>query len=95
MRKQIILDERHDRFLKETAAAEGVSEGEVVRRALELLMAHDEGPVGSRERRERAAAEVVASAERLARKAAVTAGTGPYRWRRADAYEEREARWES
>lgn len=91
MRKQIILGERHERFLKERSRAEGVSEGEIVRRALELLMTYDAGPLGTRERRERAAAEVVASAEGLARRAVADR---PFRWRRGDAYEERERRWE-
>ncbi len=38
MRKQINIDEEHDRILRELAALKGVSESEVVRRAIELLV---------------------------------------------------------
>lgn len=89
IRKQVVIEERHERFLKETAAEAGVSEGELVRRALDLLMSGAGGGTTSAERR-RAAHALLDTVDAMAAQATPLSVEG---WSRDELYAEREARW--
>lgn len=84
VRKQIYIEERHERLLKRISKVRGVSEAELIRQAIERetvgerpLLSPDQG----------AWDKVVRFAK--SRKAP-RSGVRPYRWNRLDAYEERE-----
>ena len=88
VRKQIYIEERHERLLKRISKARGVSEAEVIRQAIEretiggkpLLLAPDQA----------AWDEILRFVKK--RKSLRPSGR-PYRWNRLDAYEERERRF--
>jgi len=90
IRKQIYIDRRHNALLKRLAKARQVSEAEVIRQALdrEALMVSHVTKSGADP-----AAWAILQQAIDARRALGQQGA-PYRWRRADAYEEREARFE-
>jgi hypothetical protein len=87
VRKQIYIEERHERLLKRISKARGVSEAELIRQAIEretigvkpLLPAPDQ-----------AAWDAILLFVKN-RKSLRPSGR-PYRWDRLDAYEEREKR---
>ena len=87
VRKQIYIEERHERLLKRISKARGVSEAEVIRQAIEretiggkpLLLAPDQS----------AWDEILRFVKN--RKSRRVSGR-PYRWNRLDAYAEREKR---
>ena len=87
VRKQIYIQERHERLLKRISKARGISEAEVIRQAIERetvgekpLLAPDQT----------AWDKILCFAK--SRKAPRSGGR-PYRWNRLDAYEERERRY--
>jgi hypothetical protein len=88
VRKQIYIEERHERLLKRISKARGVSEAELIRQAIEretlggkpLLLAPDQA----------AWDEIVRFVKN--RKSLRLSGRS-YRWNRLDAYEEREKRF--
>jgi len=88
VRKQIYIEERHERYLKRISKARGVSEAELIRQAIEretiggkpLLLAPDQA----------AWDEILRFVKN--RKSLRPSGQ-PYRWNRLDAYEEREKRF--
>ena len=88
VRKQIYIEERHERLLKRISKARGVSEAELIRQAIEretvgrksLLLAPDQA----------AWDEILRFVKN--RKALRRNGR-PYRWNRLDAYEGREKRF--
>ena len=88
VRKQIYIEERHERLLKRISKARGVSEAEVIRRAIEretvggkpVLLTPDQA----------AWDEILRFVKN--RKSHCPRGR-PYRWNRLDAYEEREKRF--
>lgn len=87
IRKQLYLDERHERMLKQRAAEQGLSEAELVRRALDLLLSQGSETIPSSRRA--ALAELLARAD-----AAAAQGDRPgWRFDRDEIYEEREARF--
>jgi hypothetical protein len=87
VRKQIYIEERHERLLKRISKARGVSEAELIRQAIERetvgekpLLAPDQ----------EAWDKILCFAK--SRKA-LRPSVRPYRWKRLDAYEERERRF--
>ena len=87
VRKQIYIQERHERLLKRISKARGVSEAQVIRQAIERetvgekpLLAPDQA----------AWDKILCFAK--SRKA-LRPNVRPYRWNRLDAYEERERRY--
>ena len=85
VRKQIYIEERHERLLKRISKARGVSEAEVIRRAIEretlggkpLLLAPDQA----------AWDEILRFVEN---RKSLHPSRRPYRWNRLDAYAKRE-----
>ena len=88
VRKQIYIEERHERLLKQISKARGVSEAEVIRRAIEREA------VGEKPR---LLAPDQAAWDRILafvkHRKPLRPGGRPYRWNRSDAYEEREKRF--
>jgi hypothetical protein len=88
VRKQIYIEERHERLLKRISKARGLSEAEIVRQAIEKetlgtktsLLAPDQG----------AWYEILRFVK--GRKSLRSSGR-PYRWNRLDAYEQRDKRF--
>ena len=87
IRKQIYIPRRQNLLLKRLAKQRGVSEAEVIRQALE----HEAEKAVTVDNGERAFAEMVASAER--RKEKYSGKGEPFKWNRAEIYDERESRW--
>jgi hypothetical protein len=87
IRKQIYIPRRQNLMLKRLAKQRGVSEAEVIRQALEREA--EKAQVG--DDGEKAFVEMQAFAESRKEK---YAGKGePFKWNRAEIYEERESRW--
>jgi hypothetical protein len=88
VRKQIYIEERHERLLKRISKTRGVSEAELIRQAIEreairgnpLLLAPDQA----------AWDEILRFVKT---RKALRANGRPYRWNRLDAYEDREKRF--
>ena len=88
VRKQIYIEERHERLLKRISKARGISEAELIRQAIEreavggksLLLTPDQA----------AWDEILRFVKN--RKCLRPNGR-PYRWNRPDAYEDREKRF--
>jgi hypothetical protein len=88
VRKQIYIGERHERLLKRISKARGVSEAELIRQAIEretiggksVILAPDQAAWDEILR-------FVKNRKSLGRNGR------PYRWKRLDAYEEREKRF--
>ena len=87
VRKQIYIQERHERLLKRISKARGVSEAQVIRQAIERetvgekpLLAPDQA----------AWDKILCFAKN---RKALRPNVRPYRWNRLDAYEEREGRY--
>jgi hypothetical protein len=85
VRKQIYIEERHERLLKRISKARGVSEAELIRQAIEretigakpVLLTPDQAAWG----------EILRFVKN---RKSLRPGGRPYRWNRLDAYEERE-----
>ena len=87
VRKQIYIEEGHERLLKRISKARGVSEAELIRRAIERETV-GEKPVLTPDQ---------AAWDKILRftnsRKALRPSARPYRWNRLDAYEERERRF--
>ncbi len=88
VRKQIYIQERHERLLKRISKARGVSEAELIRQAIERETVGGKLPVLAPDQ---------AAWDKILRFAnsrkAPRPSVRPYRWNRLDAYEERERRF--
>lgn len=89
VRKQIYIDKRHNALLKRLAKARQVSEAEIIRQALDREAV---APVSHALSGNHLALEALLQSAR-ARRQFKQAGAA-YRWKREDAYEEREARFD-
>jgi hypothetical protein len=87
IRKQLYLDEHHDRALKERARELGLSEAEVVRRALDAALEMERG---ASPRASSALDDFLASAAEIARRG----GSAGRAWTRDDLHDERLKRWQ-
>jgi hypothetical protein len=85
VRKQLYLDERHDRALKQRAQDTGLSEAEIVRRALDATLAAGDL---ERSRGAEALAQFLVEASEMAGRATVQRG-----WTRDELYGDRPRRW--
>jgi hypothetical protein len=88
VRKQIYIQERHERLLKRISKARGVSEAELIRQAIERETVGGKLPLLAPD--QAAWDEILRFAN--SRKA-LRPSARPYRWNRLDAYEERERRF--
>ncbi len=88
VRKQLYIAEDQERRLKRRARALGVSEAELVRRALEAALT-DEAAALPRPDRDETVAGLLATIERIARRSAFPAA---WKFSRHEAYSERERR---
>jgi hypothetical protein len=87
VRKQIYVEERHERLLKRISKARGVSEAELIRQAIERE-AVGEKPLLTPDQ------EAWDKILRFAKsRKALRPSVRPYRWNRLDAYEDREKRF--
>jgi len=90
IRKQVYIEERHDRLLKHRASQRGVTEAEIIREALDRAdvgdsrASHRSDPAAGRE-----AISFMRSLARRRRRA--PAGRG---WTRESLYDERIGRWQ-
>ena len=90
VRKQIYIPRRQDTLLKKLAKQRGVSEAEVIRRALEREV---QAPTPTTPRdSKKALDEIFAFVETLKNRPEFMAGE-PYKFNREELYEERESRW--
>jgi len=89
IRKQLYLDERHERMLKQRAEEQGLSEAELVRRALDLLLSRGEGGEPVPSSRREALEELLARADA----AAAEGDNSAWRFDRDEIYAEREDRF--
>jgi len=87
VRKQIYIQERHERLLKRISKARGVSEAEVIRQAIERETVGERSLLAP----DQAAWDKILGFARN-RKVLRPAGR-PYRWNRLDAYDEKEKRY--
>lgn len=85
VRKQIYIHKRQQVLLDQLARARGVSQAEVIRRAIEREFSGDAPPATPPDRA--AWDELLAT---LADRRRFGAAGAPYRWNREDAYQERE-----
>ena len=87
IRKQIYIPAQQNTLLKKLARQRGVSEAEVIRQALDREVQMP----GIEQNGEEAFAKMEKFMED---RKAIYAGTGePYKWSRAEIYEDRESRW--
>ena len=89
VRKQLYLEETQDRALKARARELGISEAELVRRALDAALRPKEHAHFASPRRA-ALRRLLDNAKRLSEQHAFTEG---YRFNREELYNEREGRW--
>lgn len=87
VRKQIYIYKRQEAQLKRISEARGISEAEVIRNALDREVNSQIAPYHYDEE---AWARILAFIDK---RVALGAAGEPYKFRRADAYEEREDRW--
>ncbi len=83
VRKQVYIDDRQERLLKEHAAASGRTESELIREAIDALLDAD----FARRRRIRAVEEMLAIGDRMSGVAEKRGVTGPAWPGRAALYE--------
>jgi hypothetical protein len=88
VRKQIYIQERHERLLKRISKARGVSEAELIRQAIERETVGGKLPVLAPDQAAWDKILRFANSRKAARPSA-----RPHRWNRLDAYEERERRF--
>ena len=89
IRKQLYLEEAQDQALKQRARELGISEAELVRRALDVVLS----PKGNGHLavpRRAALTQLVSNAKRISEKHNFPEG---YRFNRDELYQEREERW--
>ena len=87
VRKQIYIEERHERLLKRISKARGVSEAELIRQAIERET------IGGKPLPAEPDQEAWDDILRFVKKRKSLRSSGrPYRWNRLDAYEEHEER---
>ena len=86
VRKQLYIDERQDRALKRRARELGLSEAELVRRALDAALAGEQRPLPGRK-------EALESFLQRAVELARCHRSPARRWSREELYEERLRRW--
>ena len=89
VRKQIYIHRRHADWLSRLAEARGVSEAEVVRQAIEREVTGATSRMAGGNAQAWQAVVTFANGRRT-----LTAEGSPYQWRREDAYEERESRFD-
>lgn len=89
VRKQLYLEETQDRALKTRARELGISEAELVRRALDAAL-RSQGSVHLTAPRRAALTQFLENAKRIAEGHAFPEG---YRFDRDELYDEREGRW--
>ncbi len=87
VRKQIYIQKRQDLLIKQLAQAHGISEGEVIRQAIERELSGRPQPIFNS-----ASAMDDFAKLALSKRDMGTKGTS-YRWNREDIYNERESRW--
>ena len=87
VRKQIYIEQRHERLLKRISKARGVSEAEVIRQAIERETVGEKPLLAP----DQAAWDKILSFAKSRK--ALRPGVRPYHWNRLDAYEERERRY--
>lgn len=87
VRKQIYIEERHERLLKRISKARGVSEAELIRQAIEREAVGEKHPLSPDQEAWDKILCFAKSRKTLRRSAQ------PYCWNRLDAYEERERRF--
>ncbi len=90
VRKQIYIEQRQEAQLKRLARQSGLSEAEIIRRALDRELSA--GAISRLPRDPDAWKEALAFMQ--SRRQLVTPGEEPYHWRREDAYEERLSRFD-
>ncbi len=88
IRKQVYINRRQQLLLKQLARRWGVSEAEIIRRAIDREMTLEDKPYLSDSH---SALEEIFQAATARR--GQTSGGEPYHFDRADVYEERENRW--
>ncbi len=88
IRKQLYIDERHERLLKRRAVEQGLSEAELVRRALDSLLSEVEGSSAAPRARVKALEEFLGRADEAVR----DIPEHDWRFDREELYAEREAR---
>ena len=91
LRKQLYIPEGQDRALKERAKALGVSEADIVRQALDLILGDEHNAVVIPGHQD-ALREVLERASEIAE--ARRADPEAPRYRREELYDEREQRWD-
>jgi hypothetical protein len=88
IRKQVYIEERHDRLLKRRARQRGVTEAEIIREALDQVVAHRTAgglnPAAGRKALSFMRAMAVRRQPR---------GPSSREWSREELYEERVGRW--
>ncbi len=89
VRKQIYIHRRQQNLLRQLARQRGTSEAEIIRRAIDRETTLQELPLSENSH---TALEEIIQAAYSSREQPV-AGSEPYRFNRADLYEEREKRW--
>ncbi len=87
VRKQIYIQERHERLLKRISKARGISEAEVIRQAIERETVGEKPLLVP----DQAAWDKILCFAKSRRP--LRSNVRPYRWNRLDAYEERERRY--
>lgn len=90
IRKQIYIGKRQEALLKRLAKARQVSEAEIIRQALDREAA---APVSRHLPGNRQVLDALLKSAR-ARRQFKQPDVAPYRWKREDAYEDREARFD-
>jgi hypothetical protein len=89
VRKQLYIEERQERALKRRAKALGISEADIVRKALDAALV-DEGALRSGAVPSRVLGDALKRATEFAR---TQIGGDEPRYKRDELYDEREARW--
>ncbi len=89
IRKQLYITPEQDRALKDRARAEGLTEAEIVREALDRHLKHENGPFVPGDRRQ-LIDEMIEGNLRLAKHLHFPKG---YTFNREELYAEREERW--
>jgi len=89
VRKQIYINRRQQNLLRQLARQRGMSEAEIIRRAIDREVILQEIPFS--ENSHIALEEIIQAAYALRDQPAPV--SEPYRFNRADLYEERENRW--
>jgi hypothetical protein len=90
VRKQIYITRRHNNLLKRLAKSRGVSEAEIIRQAIER---ETNGITAANRPDSHKAMEELTKFALSLRNRAIEGK--PYQWNRADAYEDRESRFDT